>query len=80
MDATSTLPRLVDCDAIFSSLAQHTFPLTGFQRRRIVELRKQGCRLWRIAQETGLPEHLVAGVLVEKRMAMFSTLEKERRT
>jgi hypothetical protein len=72
----TVLERLVDCDAIFSSLAKHSFSPTGRQRQMIVRLRKYGFRLWRIAREVGVPEYRVAEVLTAKGMPMFEKYEK----
>jgi len=47
---------------------------------RIITLRRQGYKLWRIAEITRIPQHKVAAVLVENGLALWCVLERNGET
>jgi hypothetical protein len=52
--------------------------MSGRTINDILRMRRQGSRLWRIAKDTGQPEHAVAAVLVEARVALWATFERKQ--
>lgn len=52
--------------------------MTTKEENKIVQLRRQGYRLWRISELTKLPEHLVVRVLLANHLAIAATFRQTR--